>query len=108
MTSWRKFKKQYKKDMIKRTYGNLVTLKDKDGNIYSVTLAASHPHLEARPNGRKQVIWDCVVDDFKEEAADSTISKADSKTIEDKGSLNLDFTVKVEDISNTLKELFGL
>ena len=53
MTSWRKFKKQYKKDMIKRTYGHLVTLKDKDENVYSGTFKAVKPYLETRPNGIK-------------------------------------------------------
>ena len=48
MTSWRKFKKQYKKDMIKRACGHLATLKDKDGNVYSGTFKAVKPYLETK------------------------------------------------------------
>lgn len=108
MTSWRKFKKQYKKDMIKRTYGHLVTLKDKDGNVYSGTFKAVKPYLETGPNGRKRVAWACVVDDMAKEVAEKAVEKADTEIIEDKGSVAINFTVKSDDISDTLKELFGL
>lgn len=108
MTSWRKFKKQYKKDVAKRTYGHLVMLKDNDGNVYSGTFKAVKPYLETKPNGRKRVAWACVVDDLAEEVAEKAVEKADTKVIEDKGSLTLNFTVKNEDISDTLKELFDL
>ena len=106
MTSWRKIKKQYKKDAAKRTYGHLVTLKDNDGNVYSGTFKAIKPYLETRPNGRKRVAWACVVDDLAKEVAKKAVEKADTKVIGDKGSLTLNFTVKNEDISDTLKELF--
>lgn len=108
MASWRKFKKQYKKDMIKRTYGHLVTLKDKDGNVYSGTFKAVKPYLETRPNRRKRVAWACVVDDMAKEVAEKAVEKADTEIIADKGRVAINFTVKSEDISDTLKELFGL
>lgn len=108
MTSWRKFKKQYKKDMIKRTYGYLATLKDKDGNVYSGTFKAVKPYLETRPNRRKRVAWACVVDDMAKEVAEKAVEKAGTEIIADKGMVAINFTVKSDDISDTLKELFGL
>ena len=108
MASWRKFKKQYKKDMIKRTYGHLVTLKDNDGNVYSGTFKAVKPYLETRPNKRKRVAWACVVDDLAKEVAEKAVEKADTEIIDDKGRVAINFTVKSDDISYTLKELFGL
>ena len=108
MTSWRKFKKQYKKDAAKRIYGHLVTLKDKDGNVYSGTLKAVKPYLETRPNRIKRVAWACVVDDLAKEVAEKAVEKADKEIIADKGRVAINFTVKSDDISDTLKELLGL
>ena len=108
MTSWRKFKKQYKKDAAKRIYGHLVTLKDKDGNVYSGTLKAVKPYLETRPNRIKRVAWACVVEDMAKEVAEKAVEKADKEIIADKGMVAINFTVKSDDISDTLKELFGL
>ena len=108
MASWRKFKKQYKKDMTKRTSGYLAMLKDKDGNVYSGTFKAVKPYLETRPNGRKRVAWACVVDDMAKEVAEKAVEKAAMEIIEDKGRVAINFTVKSDDISDTLKELFGI
>ena len=108
MTSWRKFKKQYKKDMIKRTYWYLATLKDKDGNVYSGTFKAVKPYLETRPNRIKRVAWACVVDDLAKEVAEKAVDKADTEIIADTGRVAINFTVKSDDISDTLKELFCL
>ena len=108
MTSWRKFKKQYKKDAAKRIYGYLATLKDKDGNVSSGTFKALNPYLGTRPNRRKRVAWACVVEDMAKEVAEKAVEKADMKIIEDKGRVAINFTVKSDDISDTLKELLGL
>ena len=108
MTSWRKFKKQYKKDAVKRTYGHLVTLKDNGGNVYSGTFKAVKPCLETRPNGKKRVAWACVVDDIAKEVAEKAVEKADTEIIADNVGVAINFTVKSDDISDTLKELFGL
>ena len=42
------------------------------------------------------------------EVAEKAVEKADMKIIEDKGRVAINFTVKSDDISDTLKELFGL
>ena len=84
------------------------TLKDKDGNVYSGTLKAVKPYLETRPNRRKRVAWACVADDLAKEVAEKAVDKADTEIIADKGRVAINFTVKRDDISDTLKELFGL
>lgn len=108
MTSWRKFKKQYKKDSAKRIYGHLLTLTDRNGKVLKGTFRRFKPRLEEKPNGRKRVVLDFLVDDLVEEVAERSISKADSKVIEDEGSLSFNFTVKSKDVSDTLKKMFGL
>lgn len=57
MTSWRKFKKQCKKDAAKRTYGHCVTLEDNEGKQFFGILKGFTPKLETMQNGKKHVVW---------------------------------------------------
>ena len=99
MTSWRKYKKKYKKEAAKRTYGHYVTLMDTKGNEFFGILKGFTPKLEASQNGRIHVVWLANI-----EPTHKIIQ--DKEWVEDGGNASFNFTAPTKDIE--LKGLLGL
>lgn len=99
MTSWRKYKKRYKKEAANRTYGHYVTLMDTKGNELFGILKGFTPKLEASQNGRRHVVWLANI-----EPTHKIIQ--DKEWVEDGGNASFNFTAPTKDIE--LKGLLGL
>ena len=99
MTSWRKYKKRYKKKAANLTYGHYVTLMDTKGNEFFGILKGFTPKLEASQNGRRHVVWLANI-----EPTHKIIQ--DKEWVEDGGNASFNFTAPTKDIE--LKGLLGL
>lgn len=108
MTSWRKFKKKYKKDAAKCIYGHAVTFTGDDGNSWKGTMKGFTPRLETKLNGKKRVVWNMLVDKLSEVVASKCVYEAERNIDRTDGSLSIVFTVKSENISQTIKDMIGL
>lgn len=107
MTSWRKFKKQYKKDAAKRIYDYLVTFTDNAGNCYKGTLKGFKPQLITNPNGKKHVELDALIENVAKVIANKYIDEAECHKVSNDGSLAIEFSVRC-DTSQTIKDILGL
>jgi hypothetical protein len=99
MTSWRKFKKKFKKEAAKRTYGHYVTFTDAKGNEFYGILKGFYPRLETSQNGRRLVVWIANIEPTHK-------IMQDKEWVDDGGSASFNFTAPTKDVK--IEELLGL
>lgn len=108
MTSWRKFKKQFKKDAARQSWGDNIILTSRSGERYSTRLTGFRPRLVAKSNGKKTAVFDALTEGMSKVLEDNAPTLGAHESGSACGELEITYTLKSSELSPEFKELFGI